>query len=271
MRSFILFFCLYPFALVAQDAESFFEKHQKGELFFYWGWNGASFSKSDIHLRGVSYNFTLEQVEAHDRQTPFNSYDYFHPKRITIPQYNARVGYFIKDNVSISIGSDHMKYVADSNQVVAIHGYIHDSGTIFDGIYQGEEIPLSTDLLRLEHTDGLNYINVECRNTVSMASFRYGSLSFTKGFGAGIMIPKTNASFLNHSRHDDFHIAGYGFNTLIALHVNFGKHFFFESECKAGFSNLVDIRITNDSLDRAKQDFYFLQTNIVFGVRMYLK
>lgn len=270
MRPYILFFCLYSFALVAQDPESSFEKHKKGELFFYWGWNGASFSKSDIHLRGASYDFTLEQVEAHDRQTPFNSYDYFHPKRITIPQYNARVGYFIQDNVSISIGSDHMKYVVDSNQVVSIQGYIHDSGTIFDGIYQGEEIPLSTDLLRLEHTDGLNYINIECRNTVSMASFRFGSLSFTKGFGAGIMIPKTNASFLNHSRHDDFHIAGYGFNTLIALQVNFGKHFFLQSECKAGFSNLVDIRITNDSLDRAKQHFYFLQTNIVFGVRMYL-
>ncbi|MGZ5262889.1 MAG: hypothetical protein ACXWCF_03755, partial [Kaistella sp.] len=40
---------------------------KKGQLFIFWGWNRAGFTNSDIHFEGNGYNFTLENVVAHDR------------------------------------------------------------------------------------------------------------------------------------------------------------------------------------------------------------
>ena len=152
----------------------------------YWGWNRAAFSSSDIQISGDNYDFILEDVIAHDRQTPFSTYDYFHPLRITIPQFNARIGYYITDRISISIGSDHMKYVVDSNQVANISGYIENSSTQYDGIYENEPIVLASDFLLLEHTDGLNYINIEARRTDNLKTLNNNVFDFIEGFGLGV-------------------------------------------------------------------------------------
>lgn len=58
-------------------------------------------------------------MKATDRQTPFGMI-YFDPVLFTIPQYNARLGYFFKDNWSISIGMDHMKYVMVQDQMATL-------------------------------------------------------------------------------------------------------------------------------------------------------
>jgi hypothetical protein len=56
-----------------------------------------------------------------DRPTKFG-WTYFNPSQLTIPQYNFRLGYFITDAFSISIGSDHMKFVIKENQkIMGIH------------------------------------------------------------------------------------------------------------------------------------------------------
>lgn len=120
-------------------------QNKKGDFYMYWGWNRGFYSTSDIRFSGEDYDFTIQDVVAHDRQTPFNTYDYFHPLRITIPQFNARIGYFIRDNYTISIGADHMKYIVDSNQVVTMNGYIQNSGTVYDGVYE-DEITLLTSV-----------------------------------------------------------------------------------------------------------------------------
>ena len=267
MRNYcLLLLSLFSFVLMAQE-QAQEVKSRKGEVFLYWGWNRAMYSTSDIHFSGKDYDFTIENTIAHDRQTPFNTYDYFHPLRITIPQFNARVGYFITNKYSISIGADHMKYVVDSNQVVSVNGFIENSETDFDGVYEDDEIVLDTHLLLFEHTDGLNYINIEVRRTDEFWKRNKISLDLSEGLGVGIMIPKTNATLLNNARHDDFHLAGYGMSAVGAAQLNLGKYLFVSSELKAGFIHMPDIRTTMNPVDRASQYFFFAQTNIVFGCR----
>jgi hypothetical protein len=60
---------------MGQDVNQTSKTHQKGELFMYWGWNRAAFSSSDIQFSGDNYDFILGDVIAHDRQTPFTTYD----------------------------------------------------------------------------------------------------------------------------------------------------------------------------------------------------
>jgi len=160
-----------------------------------------------------------------------------------------------------------MKYVVDSNQVVPVNGFIENSGTDFDGIYQGDEIVLDTHLLLFEHTDGLNYINIEVRRTDEFWKRNKISLDISEGFGFGVMIPKTNATLLSNARHDDFHLAGYGISAVGAAQLNLGKYLFVSSELKAGFIHMPDIRTTMNEIDKASQHFFFGQVNIVFCCR----
>ena len=136
---------------------------KKGELFLTWGYNWSWYSNSDIKFEGENYNFELKNVKAADKQTPFTFHNYFYPTYITTPQYNLRLGYYFSDHYSISLGIDHMKYIARPDQPLQIFGEIQNSGTIYDGVYNNETILLEEGFLEFEHTDGLNYINAEVR------------------------------------------------------------------------------------------------------------
>ena len=71
---------------------------KKGSMFVFWGWNRAGFSNSDIRFRGDGYDFTLNNVVAHDRPSEL-SIAYIDPGQISKPQFNFRASYFIKDNL----------------------------------------------------------------------------------------------------------------------------------------------------------------------------
>jgi len=243
---------------------------QKGKLYVYWGWNRGWYTTSDISFRGTDYDFNLNQVVAKDRQTPFSLNAYLNPTLITIPQYNFRIGYFISKNYDISFGVDHMKYVVQSDQTVKISGYISSTETEYDGEYENDDIIIEEGFLNFEHTDGLNFLNVEFRRFDNIFDFNKVKINLTEGFGLGALMPKTNSTLLNNERHDDFHLAGYGISAVVAINISFFEVFFIQSELKGGYINMPDIRTTMDKADRASQSFLFSQLNIVFGVSLNL-
>ncbi|MDG2343914.1 MAG: hypothetical protein P8L23_04995 [Flavobacteriales bacterium] len=241
------------------------DKEIKSSKFYvYWGWNRAWFTDSDIKFSGDNYNFSLLDVKAKDRQTDFAFDPYFNPLKFTIPQYNFKIGYQFSKNVDFSLGIDHMKYVVENNQQAVINGFI-DLNSTFDGNYSYDSITLSEKFLKLEHTDGLNYVNFEIRNSGSIVKFKNWHIQHSEGLGLGIMIPKTNASLMGMNRHDDFHFSGYGINGLVGLKVLFKEKYFVQIEGKSGFIHMPNVRTTNSESDRANQHFFYIQQNIVFG------
>ena len=248
--------------------------HNKGKMFIFWGGNRESFSKSDIHFKGDDYDFTLYDVVANDKPKGW-SIDYINPSRMTIPQTNFRLGYFINDHYNISIGLDHMKYVMIQNQIATIGGVVGASYPDYAGTYlpSGNHTVDLTDgsFLKFEHTDGLNYINTEFSRVDDISKlFKVRNtdkfqLNITEGVGTGILYPKTNATLLGKERHDDFHVSGFGVSAKVGLNLTFFKYFFIEAEMKGGYINMNDIRTTKDPSDRASQHFLFLQRIIAFG------
>ena len=242
----------------------------KGKFFVYWGWNWASYSNSDIRFKGDNYDFTLKNVKARDRQTEFSFRDYFHPGRVTIPQTNYRIGYFFKENYTISIGVDHMKYVMIADQDVEINGDINVGNAKYDGSYTNENINLAEDFLRFEHTDGLNYVNVELKRFDDVSKW-FGlnsenlQINLTEGFGLGILYPRTNSTLLGNERNDEFHLSGYGMSIGAGLNISFLKHFFIQADLKGGYINMPDITTTKNSADTASQSFYFFENTILIG------
>ena len=241
------------------------KKSRKGDISFLWGWNRGSYSNSNIHFSGSNYDFILENVVAKDRQTKFDPAIYFHPLWITIPQTNCRIGYFITDNYEISLGLDHMKYVVQQNQKVNISGQINNTeDALYNGIYDNNEIQIKDGFLAFEHSDGLNYINIECRRFDNILTFKKFGINLTEGVGIGFLLPKTNATLFKNERHDQFHLAGYGLNSVIGINLNF-KRYFIQSEIKGGFMNMPNIRTTANKEDKASQYFFFSQINFLIG------
>ena len=252
-----------------ENAPAKFTANNKGKFYVYWGGNRDSFSKSNIQFIGENYNFTLYDVVAHDKPKGWNI-DYVNPSRMTIPQTNFRMGYFINNHYNISLGVDHMKYVIFQNKAVDYSGHYQNEGSF------GEQLPnnqilITEQFLTFEHTDGLNYINTEiCRvddisKIINIQNTDKFQINFTEGVGTGILFPKTNAQLFGQQRHDDYHVSGYGVSAKLGLNLTFFKYFFIQAELKGGYINMNDIRTTYDSNDKAKQEFYFLQRIIAFG------
>lgn len=271
----LIAFGTFSFSAAAQDtAPEKYAAHNKGKFFISWGGNREDYSKSDVRFWGNGYDFTVENMVSHDKGKGYNI-DYVNPGRMTIPQTNLRVGYFVTDHYSVSVGLDHMKYVMTNDQLANVNGYINlpssEAGSQFNGVYSHTPTEMSADFLRYEHTDGLNYINAEVARfddisfLFKLPNIDKFQINLTEGLGGGILYPKTNTTLLGKDRHDDFHVSGYGISAKGALNLTFFKHFYIQGEIKGGFIDMQDIKTTKSNSDHASQHFFFLERIVSAG------
>ena len=243
--------------------------HNKGKFLIYWGGNRGYYSTSDIRFTGDDYDFTLNNATAHDRPKGYHI-DYINPSKITIPQTNFRMGYFFNDHYNISIGWDHMKYVMYQDKVVSYSGNYPNEGTFGESL-PGNQLLLTENFLTFEHTDGLNYIHPEITrvddisNWLSLPNTDKFQINLSEGFGAGVLLPKTNTKLFAKERYDEFHLSGFGVSAKAGLTFTFYKHFFIQTELKTGYIEMNDIRTTYSTADKAQQNFWFLESTIAFG------
>ena len=277
MKRIILgFLIVFNFSnLVAQELNSEkYTAHNKGKWFIFWGGNRDSYAKSDIRFTGKNYDFTVQDAVADDKPKGWHV-DYINPLRMTIPQTNLRIGYFLSDKYNISIGVDHMKYVVRQNQTFNVNGTINlpsdDVGSQFNGLYNNMPTVMTDDFLKFEHTDGLNYVHAEIARVDDISNFfklpniDKVQINFTEGLGFGFLYPRTDSSLLGKLRHDAYHVSGIGISAKAGLNFTFFKHFFIQTELKGGYIDMYNIRTTNESTDKATQKILFFEKTIVVG------
>lgn len=262
-------------SLHAQDLDNdavnpdLYTAHNKGKFYISWGGNRAKYSKSDITFTGEGHEFTLHDVPAHDKPKGWHI-DYLNPTRMTIPQTNLRVGYFLTDKYNISVGVDHMKYVMYQDRAVDLTGTYPNMGSFDESLPNGQ-VNLTEKFLTFEHTDGLNYISADINRVDDISKlFTINNtdaiqVNTTYGVGGGVLYPKTNAQLLSMDRHDNFHISGFGVSAKAGLNVTFFKHFYVQVEAKGGYIDMNKIHVTEDDSWMAKQHFFFVELPIVFG------
>ncbi|MDM1556359.1 hypothetical protein PYS58_19750 [Chryseobacterium indologenes] len=237
---------------------------KKGQMFVFYGWNRAAYSNSDIRFKGNGYDFQLNNVTAQDRPTKFGLV-YFDPSWFTVTQYNFRLGYFIKDNLALVLGIDHMKYVMDQNQTVNFRGHISDPE--YAAMVQNGQVNLADEkFLTFEHTDGLNYENLGLEKYKSLINKKNVDLVWSYGAGIGVMFPKSNVKLFGNERSDRFHVAGMGTDIRSSINLVLWNHIMVRVEGKAGYINMWDIKTTlNNKPDKAQQDFVFGQVMAGIG------
>lgn len=261
--------CLLLLAVTAivgvKAQKSHVDPFKKGSVMVFWGWNNSVYSKSDIHFKGDGYDFQLNNVAAHDRQTKFDWGTYFNPSSITIPQVNYRITYFPKDNLGITLGMDHMKYVMDQDQTVNVKGYINNPE--YASLVQNGKVDLSdAKLLTFEHTDGLNYINIGAQKYHNVLNKKDFDLFVSYGAGVGALLPKSNVRLMGNERSDRFHLAGFGADARAAVSLVAIRHIVVQIEGKFGYINMPDIKTTlNNKPDKASQDFVYGELDFGIG------
>lgn len=246
-----------------------YTNHNKGKFTISWGGNRDKYTKSDIHFIGDDYNFVVQNADAHDKPKGWHI-DYISPGRMTIPQTNFKLGYFVTDKYSVSVGVDHMKYVMTQNQTANITGVINGNPP-FNGGYSNTPTVLTEDFLKFEHTDGLNYVYSEFARQDDISHW-FGikntdkfQVNINEGFGLGVLYPKTNTTLMGKERRDEFHVSGYGTSIKAGINLTIFKYFTIEGVLKGGYINMQDIRTTKSTSDKAKQEFFFGETIIAFG------
>lgn len=269
-QTLLLIFLVSSLSIAQEVTPKKSKSPNKGKFFVYWGWNWADYSNSDIRFKGANYDFTLSDVAAKDKPSKFSLNDHLNPRRITIPQNNYRIGYFFKENYTVSIGVDHMKYIMIANQDVIINGNIAVGNAMYDGTYTNETIQLTEDFLQFEHTDGLNYINIELKRFDEISDWlgidlEDIELNLTEGLGIGVLFPRTNTSLFGQERHDDFHISGWGVSAGAGVNITFHKHFFIQLDYKIGYIDMPDVKTTLNTVDFASQSFFFFENTFVLG------
>lgn len=250
----LFLFFIAQFISVAQNGS------KKGTVYFFWGYNRSAYSKSDIHFRGNDYDFTLKDVKAKDRPTPFKTSIYFNPKLLTIPQYNFRIGYYLNDHISVSVGEDHMKYVMVQNQTCELDGNVSpDLSPVYQGTYNHKQQTVTEEFLTYEHTDGLNFIFAEIGYSKPWADKTHYAIEPSAGIKSGFIYPKSNVKLMTRDRHDDFNVAGFGVAVRCGVKFIFMKHLFFIFDLNAGYIDLPNVKTSFVSSDKASQRFLFLE------------
>ena len=271
MRVIILFsLMLYSEYYCSQVMESKVS-FAKGTLYGYWGYNRSSYSKSNMHFIGSGYDFTLKGVVAHDNPEKFDPMVYFHPEKLTIPQFNVRLGYYFKDNWALSFGYDHMKYlIADRNHVF-LNGFISPGiDSVWSGSYTGEEMITNRDEFHYENSDGLNYLRFELTYTNQIFKPRnkdWFALSTNTGFSIGALLSYNDFTFAGESHSRTISLSGYGLSSHLGLRFEFFKYFFIQPNFGFGFHHQLKVRNRpNDSSAYTRHAYGYYELDFLLNL-----
>lgn len=268
--------CCFATELQAQKVFKNIKKHStaKNTLWGYWGYNRSVYSKSDITFRGRGYDFTLKGSRASDNPSKKFS-EYVDLAKITVPQFNARVGYYYKDHYSISLGYDHMKYLFNDANDVLIDGYVNPGiDSTWSGIYQDARTVTNRKNFHYENSNGLNYIRFELTRSDKFYQSKNKWVALVSNFSLGTGCVLTISDFNFAGKFDRYvaSISGYGFSGHVSLRLEFFRHFFIQPELSGGRINLSKVHLRKDDDSAvASHKFWYGQRNITAGFLLYLK
>lgn len=254
--------------LPVANAQTVAKKHNY-DLYFHWGYNRSYYETSDIHVQNSDgkFDFVLQDVRAKDVPERYNSKAYLNPGYFTIPQFNFRFGVMIDKKWAISGGWDHLKYRVSANQTVKINGKIDGKN------YENENIILTSDFFRMEHTDGLNYIHVNLDRVFEIYKTKgnWFKAEAAVGVGTGPVCPWTDTRLFNtFYRNPSIHFAGWAVSVNVAPRFTFKDRFFVEHMFRIGHVQLWDILIERDKTS-ADQKIEYFERNITAGFIFPLK
>ena len=268
--SFLIFL---PFLGASQKINK--DSQAKRAMFFYWGYNRSFYTDSKISFFGPGYDFSLAGVQATDRPSQeFKTY--VNPSTLTVPQFNARIGFNFKKKWALSFGYDHMKYVIVHGPTYLLSGRINpliDPISNWSGDYNAEPVTTDESILHYENTNGMNYIRAEISHIDKLvrASNAFAIYSVS-GLGAGLVLNYNDFTFAGEKSMTTLSMSGVGASAHLGLRLEFFRHFFLQANNSVGFLYQHRVKTRgNDPYAYARQSLGYFQSDIVLGGIFYLR
>ena len=248
---------------------------QKVNFFGYWGYNRSFYTKSDLYFTGEGYDFHLDGSVAKDNpSTQFKQY--INPTTLTVPQFNARFGYYFKDHYAVSLGYDHMKYIFQDQNNVLLSGTIDpgvDNVTFGSGTYVNTPVTTDRNTFHYENSNGLNYIRVELTRTDRLFAIgKSFTLSSNAGIGAGAILSYNDFNFAGQKDMVTISLSGYALSGHASLRFEFWNHLFLRTGVSGGYMNQKHVKTRpEDDSAYAHQQYGYLQFDTALGFMFYVK
>lgn len=249
----------------------------KGTLFSYWGYNRSAYTKSDLHFISDDYDFTLKGARASDNPEKLDPSIYFNLAKLTIPQFNARIGYYFKNHWAISLGYDHMKYLLNDKNEVLLDGTISPGvDTKWSGTYSNFPVITDKKHIHYENSDGLNYMRLELTRTDQWYKTRkkngWFALSTNLGVSTGFLLSFNDFRFAGEHTVRTVSISGYGLSVHANTRFEFFNHVFLQSGFAAGFNHQTKVKNRpNDATTITKHKYGYSSWETVVGFLLYLR
>ena len=268
--SFLIFL---PFFGASQKTSK--DSQAKRAMFVYWGYNRSFYTDSKISFFGPGYDFSLAGVQATDRPSP-DFITYVDPSTLTVPQFNARIGFNFKKKWALSFGYDHMKYVIVHGPTYLLSGRINpliDPISNWSGDYNAEPVTTDESTLHYENTNGMNYIRAEISHIDKLvrASNAFAIYSVS-GLGAGLVLNYNDFTFAGEKSMTTLSMSGVGASAHLGIRFEFFRHFFLQANNSVGFLYQHRVKTRgNDPYAYARQSLGYFQSDIVLGGIFYLR
>ncbi len=270
---FISFLIFLPFLGASQKRSK--DSQAKRAMFVYWGYNRSFYTDSKISFFGPGYDFSLVGVQATDRPSP-DFITYVDPSTLTVPQFNARIGFNFKKKWALSFGYDHMKYVIVHGPTYLLSGRINpliDPISNWSGDYNAEPVTTDESILHYENTNGMNYIRAEISHIDKLvrASNAFAIYSVS-GLGAGLVLNYNDFTFAGEKSMTTLSMSGVGASAHLGIRFEFFRHFFLQANNSVGFLYQHRVKTRgNDPYAYARQSLGYFQSDIVLGGIFYLR
>jgi hypothetical protein len=207
------------------------------EFFVSWGYNGDTYSTSDMHFSQMPLGneFTLFAVQARDSKgwTDITNHSLF------VPQYNIRFGVFLNDAWGIELALDHFKWIVRQDQTVRIAGTVNNAPV-------DTTITLTPDVLKYQLNNGANpvFFNIIRRVRLAGQPGRTGYVAFLAKAGGGFAWPHTENTVFGQPNSPGFQpFHGWNLDAVAAARVHLFKFVYFEVEEKFVYARYFGINV----------------------------
>ncbi len=216
------------------------KKHKTGSIYFSWGYNQESYTRSSIHVKqgALGNDYELVNVRAQDHQG-WN--DGITNKALTIPQYNYRLGYYFneKQDLAIELNFDHTKYIVSGNQNVRVKGTFGNRSVDSSVLYSEQ----TGNYYFLNNGANFFLFNIVKRVGLYHVPSNNVRVDLTGKVGIGPVIPHVENSFFGNRNDPHFQLGGWNTGVELALRVTIMKYGYLEFSQKLDYARYSHLKI----------------------------
>jgi len=232
----------------AQSTGAPVKKKHVHAWYFSWGYNGETYTHSNIHVKqsDLGNDYTLNDVHTRDHEG-WN--DHFLQEQLTIPQYNYRIGYVLdaQRGIGLELNFDHTKHIVSDGQDVRLSGKLgnHTGDTI---IHYSEANGFYYYL-----NNGANFFLINLVKRWQAYESHDQNLridALAKG-GIGPVIPHVQNSFFGKENDPRFQFGGWNVGVEGDLKVSFFRYVYLEYGLKLDYARYSHLKVYDGTASEA--------------------